>query len=316
MFKAVVVVAALAACAAALGNLRDEDHWEMFKAKFGKAYGDAESQRFAVFRSNVRAAERLARLDRGAAFGVTQFMDLTPAEFRATMTGLNKTRYTAWTSSLPRFVPTQPRGPLGSDWVAKGLVTKVKNQGQCGSCWAFSAAAAAEGCYAIKHQQTLDLSAQQIVDCCHEGSDGCNGGDEDACLEWAMAHDIATWDSYTYHTAQGKCKASGWETGLPKGTCTYYKVAEGEKAMSQALAHSTVAVAVDATPLQYYTGGVLSGSSCNYKDVDHAVLLVGDEGNAFTVKNSWGASWGEKGFFRLAKGVNCLQVASDASLAY
>jgi hypothetical protein len=294
--------------------LTDVEQWAKFKTTYGKNYADDEGARFAIFQSNLRKAEELTASDT-ATYGVTQFMDLTPEEFIATYTGLNTTSYDNWLRELPTFVPTLTA--VGTDWKAKGLVASVKNQGSCGSCWAFSAAAASEGCYAVKYGKTMDLSAQQIVDCCHAGgSQGCNGGWQDSALQWAMNTNIATWSSYTYTGKAGTCKAVT-TIGLRAHTCTYHSVARGESAMVSALAHSTVAVAIDATPLQTYTSGVIS-SQCSYSSVNHAVLLVGDEGasNSYTVKNSWGATWGEKGFFRLAKGKDCLKIADRTAVAY
>jgi C1A family cysteine protease len=296
--------------------LTDVEQWVNFKAIYGKNYAnEEESARYAIFVSNLRKAEQLSASDT-ATYGVTQFMDLTSEEFVATYTGLNVTSYDKWLRELPAFVAEKDT-VVGTDWKAKGLVSSVKNQGSCGSCWAFSATAAAEGCYAVKYQKSIDLSAQQVVDCCHAGgSQGCNGGWQDSALQWAMNTNIATWNSYPYTGKAGTCKSVS-TIGLRAHTCTYHSLARGESAMVSGLTHSTVAVAIDATPLQTYTSGVIS-SQCSYSSVNHAVLLVGDEGasNSYTVKNSWGASWGEKGFFRLAKGKDCLKIADRTAVAY
>jgi C1A family cysteine protease len=308
---AVLVLGALA--------VTDQEQWEMFKAQYNKDYkmmGASEEYRFTVFQSNLRKAEEIQAGDSQATYGVTQFMDMTPEEFRSMYANLNVTQVSKWHASLPKL-PLQHSRQMGVDWKAKGFVSSVKDQGQCGSCWAFSAAAAAEGCYAIKNQKSIDLSAQQIVDCCTAGgSNGCNGGWPDQCLSWAMQHNIATWAAYPYHTSKGTCKDSGFEIGLSAGTCKYYGVTGGESATKLALNNNVVSICLDANPLQYYRGGIISGTTCNNKQVDHAVLLVADDGGVYTVKNSWGSGWGESGYFRMAMDVNCLSFTSYNSQAY
>jgi hypothetical protein len=316
-----LILIALIASALALTDLEE---WEAFKIKYNKNYnmpGANVDYRFSVFQSNLRRAEEIQRGDQGATYGVTQFMDLTPEEFHASYANLNITMMGKWVKSLPSF--TLPARQMGTDWKAKGLVSSVKDQGQCGSCWAFSAAAAAEGCFAVKKGQSTSLSAQQIVDCCTAGgSSGCNGGYPDECLQWAMARNIATWASYPYKTSKGTCQTS-FTTGLPANTCKFYSSAATELALKASLTHNVVSICLDANPLQYYSGGVISGTTCNNRQVDHAVLLVSDEapGNtvspkAYLVKNSWGSSWGESGYFRVAQGVNCLALTTENSLAY
>jgi hypothetical protein len=296
--------------AAAFAN--DRETWTAWKEQWGRNYAsNGEDQlRFRIFQSNIRKAQQMTAVD-SASYGATKFADLTSQEFLDMYTGLNATSYAKWVDAMPAF---NLKGTgLGTDWKAKDLVSKVKDQGSCGSCWAFSATAAAEGCYAVKFGKSIDLSAQQIVDCCSAGgSDGCNGGWQDSALQWAMGEDIATWSSYPYKGYKGTCQAAK-TVGLEAGTCTYHSV-KGEDKIMTALEHSTVGVAIDATPLQLYTGGIIS-SQCSYSSVNHAVLLVADE-EVLTLKNSWGASWGEKGFWRMKKGVDCLYIGYRAALAY
>jgi hypothetical protein len=308
-------IAIIALAIVAVSAVTDLESWVEFKKNYGRNYDSngEEAARYAIFVSNLRKAEQLNSQDT-ATYGVTKFMDLTTEEFLATYAGLNTTLYNAWIDSLPAYTDA-PVNNLGTDWKAKGLVARVKDQGQCGSCWAFGATGAAEGCYAVTYGKTIDLSSQQIVDCCSAGgSDGCNGGWHDSALQWAMERNIATWNSYTYTGKKGTCKAVT-TVGLKAHTCTYHS-AKGESAMISALTHSTVAVALDATPFQTFISGVISGTTCKiYTTMNHAVLLVADE-TYLTIKNSWGTSWGEAGYVRLQKGVNCLQVGTRTAVAY
>jgi C1A family cysteine protease len=309
--KLLAVILGLAVVANALTDL---DAWTHFKAKYGKTY-DQEGERFAVFQQNLRNADAIQAQTTTATFGMTQFMDLTPEEFSAQYANLNATNYRKWQQGLPlaHFSKVQAN-PV--DWRGKA-VSSVKDQGQCGSCWAFSAAEAMEGCQMLKNNDgvNVDVSAQMIVDCCTAGgSDGCNGGYPDQCINWAIKQDLATWASYTYKAVKGTCKKAT-TIAVKKDTCTYKKIAATETALLTALQSGPVSVCLAATELQYYTGGVISGSSCSDTAVDHAVLLAAYTGKELVVKNSWGSSWGEAGFVRLQAGVNCLDITYLSSQA-
>jgi cathepsin F len=307
-----ILIAALFSLALAL---TDEEQWASFKATYGKTYSTKEEQdRFPIFQANLRRAEALQAGDHNAEYGVTKFSDLTPQEFRAMYANLNLTAVRNWRRTLPlAHFPTARQ--VGSvDWRGK-RVTSVKDQGQCGSCWAFSATGAAEACTA-EHGALTDLSAQQVVDCCTQsGSNGCSGGYPDICLKWSLARDWATWASYPYKTAKGTCETPK-VVGLKANSCTFKAVASDatEKTVQAAINTNPVSICLDANPLQTYRSGIISGSTCSQHTVDHAVLLVADDGStAYTVKNSWGTSWGESGYFRMTRGVNCLAFTSENS---
>jgi C1A family cysteine protease len=299
----------------AAAALTDSEEWVNFKVKYGKTghYLDAatDAKRFSIFQSNLRAAEKLQAGDSSATYGVTQFMDLSPQEFSA-MHGFNRTQWSKWTSRMPYAKPT-PAGvaAMGTDW-RSSEVSPVKDQGNCGNCWAFSATGAAEACYAHAHGTVVSLSVQQITDCCTVNSDGCNGGMEYDALNWALGVGMASDAAYKWTGKKGICNKNPTVT-LPAGTCAFQKQIGESVAVPRLLPIGPMTIAIDATPLQFYTSGVISGTSCKYTSLDHAVLLVANTATEYTVKNSWAASWGEQGYFRMQTGVDCLSFGTDYS---
>merc|ERR1711939_1032433 len=208
------------------------------------------------------------------------------------------------------FVPSTSQGlpNLGTDdsaasaatidWTTKGAVTPVKNQGQCGSCWAFSTTGGLEGAWQLSSGNLVSLSEQQFVDCSKQNS-GCNGGLMDAGFSFAQGTAVATEDSYPYTASDGSCQSS-FTTGIPQGGVTGYKdVDHSADALTSALNNNPVSVAIqaDQSVFQQYTGGVIT-SGCG-SNLDHGVLAVGYDGTAIKVKNSWGSSWGDNGYVQI-----------------
>jgi C1A family cysteine protease len=195
--------------------------------------------------------------------------------------------------------------PAEIDWVKKGGVTPVKNQGQCGSCWAFSTTGAVEGAAFVAGGKLPNLSEQELVDCDDNGDKGCNGGLMDHAFDWIKEHDgICSESEYNYHAKVETCHQC---SAVVKVTSYEDVDANNEHALKQAVAQQPVAVAIEADQrtFQFYKSGVFD-LKCG-KQLDHGVLVVGygvDEENNqkfWKVKNSWGATWGEKGFIRLAR---------------
>jgi len=207
--------------------------------------------------------------------------------------------------------------PSSIDWTAKGAVTPVKDQGQCGSCWSFSTTGALEGAYAIKNSKLVSFSEQQLVDCDSLGNGGrdhgCNGGLMDNAFSWIDKNNGLCLESdYPY--------VSG--TTMTAGTCVkscknvvgsdVVKFVDVESAsdlaFSTALSQQPVSVAIEADQreFQLYKSGVFTGA-CG-TNLDHGVLAVGYgvEGGVeyYKVKNSWSTTWGDKGYIRLAKGAS------------
>lgn len=192
------------------------------------------------------------------------------------------------------------------NWVTKGAVTPVKNQGQCGSCWAFSTTGSMEGSHFIKTGKLVSLSEQQLVDCSWLNM-GCNGGMMDRAFAYTKKHPLETEAEYPYTAKSGGLFGCKYDKSKGVVSAESYKdVKSGSSTqLLAALATEPVSVAIEAdkTVFQHYKSGVISGSACGTQ-LDHGVLVVGsgtESGKAyFLVKNSWGPDWGDKGYVKLA----------------
>lgn len=319
MFKIFFFVASLVSlCSSAERGLRggaltaflDEgDEWKQFtnfQDRFSKKYETITEleERFKVFRSNLREII-IHNLDHTQNFtmGVNQFTDLTPQEFKAQYVSGLKQELGSF--GCKTYSSSASSAPASIDWRSKGAVTSVKDQGQCGSCWTFSSTGAVEGAWAISTGQLINLAEQELVDCAGAkyGSMGCNGGQMEGAFKYIIEHGQCALSAYPYTAKDGTCEKC---TAVAHLSSCSDVVPNDQVSLKGAVAQQPVAIAIEADTkyFQSYSGGILTSSSCG-TSLDHGVLIVGygeDSGQKFwLVKNSWGTTWGDKGYVKIAR---------------
>lgn len=280
--------------------------FEDFKLKWNRHYKDhaEEEHRFKIFEEKLAWITEENTKGHGATMVVNDFTDLTASEFASRFANLNQTKAddVFLGSKWMGYHEIRPNETFADavDWVAKGAVTPVKNQGQCGSCWAFSTVGVIEGRWQIASGRLISLSESQFVDCDHS-DDGCDGGLPPRALQFAEDQAICTESSYPYQARDSACRATSCTAGVPRGSIIGVKQTQRGSAssMMSALNAGPVSVAVDASgAFGSYGGGILT-NSCG-SQLNHAVLAVGYTSSYWKVKNSWGSSWGESGYIRLS----------------
>ncbi|CAI7998288.1 Cathepsin L [Geodia barretti] len=319
--RALLILAAAVAVSVAFDF---PEEWELWKKEHNKVYQDplTELRRHTIWQANKKYVdehnEHLAPLV-GFTVGMNEYADLDSAEFAKQLTGYRNRRNRLPASKT--FVATNAALPDSVDWRTKGYVTGIKNQGQCGSCWSFSATGSLEGQHFNATGNLVSLSEQNLVDCSGaEGNEGCNGGLMDDAFEYVMKKGIDTESSYPYVARDEKCRFNKANVG---STCSGFTDVkhEDEMALTQAIATvGPISVAIDAShnSFQLYSSGVYYEPSCSQTELDHGVLAVGygtdSSKDMYIVKNSWGESWGMQGYIYMSRNRNnnC-GIATDAS---
>jgi len=322
MMKIVLAIAALVAVAAAMPS----DQFEIFERTYNKQYATAAERQYRkeVFTQTLARIELLNQGEPYRPHGINQFADMTQEEFRAQylmdpvqfaaskaerLAGAGVIDYSHFDSALPSSF----------DWRNNGsVVTPVKNQGQCGSCWAFSTTENIESVWALAGNKLIELAPQQIVDCDTTDA-GCNGGNPPTAYEYVIkAGGLELETSYPYTAKDGKCKA---QASLEVAKISGYEWAtktKNETEMQVAVLNvSPLSICVDAITWQTYTSGIIT-KNCG-TSLDHCVQVTGWNTDASTeywiVRNSWGTSWGNAGYIYVEIGKDLCGISQEATTA-
>mmetsp|Transcript_137940 Transcript_137940/g.195192 ORF Transcript_137940/g.195192 Transcript_137940/m.195192 type:complete len:335 (+) Transcript_137940:3-1007(+) len=314
MIRTALLCAAILAVAAALpavieqrfNDQQAEYLFDQWVAQHKKSYSQNEVEgKFNAFRANLEFVDKHNQeYDMGVhtyKVALNEFADLTSAEFKQVYLGF---KFQPRAAKNEEFLVGD--APADIDWRAKGAVTPVKNQGQCGSCWAFSTTGSVEAANFLKTGKLQSFSEQELVDC-DTVDQGCNGGLMDNAFEFIKTNGITTEDNYSYKAHKSLFGCSKSKEGKKVGTVTSYTdVPQSNEAQLQlAVAKQPVSVAIEADQpgFQMYHSGVFSGS-CGTQ-LDHGVLTVGygtENGQDYwIVKNSWGETWGDQGYIKMAR---------------
>jgi cathepsin L len=326
-----LTLAALVACASASSILGFDasldEVWAKYQADHGKNYELGESVvRRAIFEKNVRFIEK----HNGEAsvgkhtytVGLNKFADMSNKEFRTMYNKYNSTENMKSTNNKIYKNLLGFTAPDSVDWRQKGYVTPIKDQGQCGSCWAFSTVVSLEGQHFKKEGKLVSLSEQNLVDCSRpQGNLGCDGGLMDQGFDYIKSNGgIDTEESYPYKAVDGQCKFNKDNVGATLTGYTDVKSGD-EDALVEAIAtQGPISVAIDASHMgfQLYKSGVYNQLFCSSSRLDHGVAAVGygseDGKDFYIVKNSWGTVWGMDGYILMSRNKkNQCGIATQAS---
>jgi C1A family cysteine protease len=277
-----------------------------YNSRFGKEHSSKEehSYRFKVYLSNLKFVQEHQKKNLSYEVGENEFFDLTFEEFSQKYLSQQVRRNFVFSHSSPKLIT----GDKKKDWREDNIVTEVKNQLRCGSCWAFSAIGSLESAYALANKSLVEFSEKELVDCSSSyGNNGCNGGIMALGLDYIKDHGVGLESDYPYQPSQDKCTA---DTSKTRVTIKSHKGINPVDVygLLNSIDVTPVSVGIEVQKsFQLYTSGIYvsDDSSCG-EHLNHGVLAVGykvsDSENYFIVKNSWGPAWGESGYIRMAIG--------------
>ncbi|XP_004239155.2 vignain-like [Solanum lycopersicum] len=270
-----------------------------------------KQRRFNVFKANVMHIHNVNKMDRPYKLKLNKFADMTNHEFRNFYSSkIKHFRMLHGPRPTTGFMHDKADNlPASVDWRKKGAVTGVKDQGKCGSCWAFSTIVGVEGINKIKTGKLVSLSEQELVDC-EKDNEGCNGGLMENAYEFIKKNGgITTERIYPYKASDSRCDSLKRNSPVVNIDGHEMVPEKDEDALMKAVANQPISVAIDASgsDLQFYSEGVFNGN-CG-TELDHGVAVVGygsthDGTKYWIVKNSWGTEWGEQGYFRMQRGID------------
>jgi len=309
-------------------NLGKVEHlFNKFQVKFNRRYHTMteKQMRFRIFKQNLKIIEDLNRYEMGSAkYGITEFADMTSSEYKL-RTGLWQRAADKPSQGTPAEIPDIEL-PKEFDWREKGVITPVKNQGSCGSCWAFSVTGNIEGLNAIKTGNLSQFSEQELLDCDTIDS-ACGGGLPDNAYKAIEEIGGLEYEGdYPYKAHKNQCAFTKNKARVT--VRDFVDLPKNETAIAQWLMQNgPVSIGINANAMQFYRGGVSHPWKvlCSPKNLDHGVLIVGfgvsDYPNFkktlpyWIIKNSWGPKWGEQGYYRVYRGTNTCGVSEMVSSA-
>ncbi|CAI5704073.1 unnamed protein product [Peronospora effusa] len=296
--------------------------FEAWKDKHNKKYdsfGQNELRR-GIFEINARSvAAHNRKKDKSFTMELNEFADVTWDEFQSWYLGAPQ-ECSATINTENKMVYNDV--PATKDWRADGVVSPVKSQGKCGSCWTFSTTGCLESHVKLKHGEFTILSEQNLLDCAQNfDNHGCNGGLPSHAFEYVKYNGgLDKEDSYPYEAKEGKCKFNTYHVGVQVEKVVNITSRNENELKAAVGSVGPVSIAFQVvSDFRFYKSGVYESTKClsGEKNVNHAVLSVGygieDGKNHWIVKNSWGVKWGMNGFFQIARGSNMCGLADCAS---
>ncbi|XP_029020733.1 cathepsin O [Betta splendens] len=325
-----VVCALLAALCGLKGNSAEtqigrnvsEADFDLFRAQFHRMYdvtSDEFNRRHNYFRDSKKRQARLnsfSAVPQSATYGINQFSDLSPKQFRDLYLTGSATRVPHYSGLTPENLPAK------FDWRDKAVVAPVQNQQACGSCWAFGTVGAIQSVHAIGGFTLEQLSVQQVLDCSIQNS-GCNGGSAVWALDWLKQTKVklVPQSDYRYKAKTGICHYfSQSHDGVAVKNFTAHDF-EGQEAamMGELVQNGPLVAVVDAISWQDYLGGIIQ-HHCSSHRSNHAVLVVGYDATGhiphWIVQNSWGTAWGDEGYVYIKIGSNVCGIADSVAAVF